>query len=355
MLIDMIEMSIADFERDTPNSVVHSTMTSASPVNKQKVKSQQTDVGAAVGAQGPRSSHGDVNGDPTKDEMGIETQSLVNEEEDGTLTKLETSETLLSGVNLKVPPVLDVSDNALSKNLLNRSVQLEKIVNHEIESERFDSLPSKPTNQSLPSHAKEVLTLPVPFATLPLKELLQQQWVHELQEVLKLIPRGPAPVSIVSADYKFRDVLVNWIIAAKTQASPPLTHVVVFSLDQVVSELLRRRHIHCIFVSPSNFLTSKAISSLTKHIVFSEVMVLRLTAMRLINYWGYDVANYDTDAIVLKSPESLYLRHANSHMIGSYGHSPGELGRKWGTTVCCGLFMTRSSPYTGTLEKFSVL
>ena len=199
-----------------------------------------------------------------------------------------------------------------------------------------------------PFSVSESLTLPVPFATLSPKELLQQQWVSELQQILLKVPQGLAPVSIVSVDYKFREVLINWLVAAMTQAHPPLTHIIVFSLDQPLCELLKRRNINCIFVAPKAFLTQKTITHLHKHVAFSEVMVLRLTAMRLMNHWGYDTANYDTDAIVLKSPESLYLRHLDSHLIGSYGHFPGELGRAWGTTVCCGLFMIKSSPYTGT-------
>ena len=195
--------------------------------------------------------------------------------------------------------------------------------------------------------ADQVPSLPVPFATLPVDKLLDSNWIQELRQLLKRLPRGLAPISIVTADYKFRDVLLNWIIASKIQADPPLTHVVVLSLDQPLCELLKRRKLNCVFIAPPDFLTPAAIASLTKHIVFSEVMVLRLTAMRLMNHWGYDVANYDTDAIILKSPESLYLRHADSHMIGSYGHHPGELGKVWGTTICYGVFMTRSSKYTG--------
>ena len=198
-----------------------------------------------------------------------------------------------------------------------------------------------------PFSISKSLTLPVAFATLPVKELLQQQWIGELQQILLKIPQGLAPVSIVSADYKFREVLINWLIAAMTQARPPLTHIIVFSLDQPLCELLKGRSIYCIFVAPNTFLTQNAIAHLTRHVAFSEVMALRLTAMRLMNHWGYNTANYDTDAIVLKSPESLYLRHPRSHLIGSYGHFPGELGRVWGATVCCGHFMVKSSPYTG--------
>lgn len=199
-----------------------------------------------------------------------------------------------------------------------------------------------------PFSISESLTLPVPSATLPPKELLQQQWINELQQILLKMPQGLVPISVISADYKFREVLINWLIAAMTQAHPPLTHVIVFCLDQPLCELLKRRSINCIFVAPKDFLTQKAIGHLTKHVAFSEVMVLRLTAMRLMNHWGYDTANYDTDAIVLKSPESLYLRHSDSHLIGSYGHFPGELSRIWGTTVCCGHLMIKSSPQTGT-------
>ena len=198
-----------------------------------------------------------------------------------------------------------------------------------------------------PFFISESFTLPVAFATLPTKELLQQQWISELQQILLKLPQGLAPVSIISADYKFREVLINWLVAAMTQAHPPLTHVIVFSLDQPLCELLKGRRIYCIFVAPKAFLTQNAIAHLTRHIAFSEVMVLRLTAMRFMNHWGYNIVNYDTDAIVLKSPESLYLRHPNSHLIGSYGHFPRELGRAWGTTVCCGHFMIKSSPYTG--------
>ena len=132
-----------------------------------------------------------------------------------------------------------------------------------------------------------------------------------------------------------------------TQAHPPLTHVIVFSIDKQLCELMKQRGINCIFVAPNALLTQTAIANLTRPVAFREIMVLRLTAMRLMNHWGYDTANYDTDAIVLKSPESLYLRYSNSHLIGSHGGFPRELGRKWGTTVCCGLFMTKSSPYTG--------
>ena len=118
---------------------------------------------------------------------------------------------------------------------------------------------------------------------------------------------------------------MNWLIAAMTQARPPLrsTHIVIFSIDKSICKLLRQQSVNCIFVAPKAFLTQTAVTHLTyKNVAFSEVMVLRLTAMRLMNHWGYDTANYDTDAIILKSPESLYLNYLKSHLIGSHGGFP---------------------------------
>ena len=177
-----------------------------------------------------------------------------------------------------------------------------------------------------PFSISESLILPAPSVTLPRKELLQQQWVNDLQQILLKMPQGlQAPVSVVSVDYKFRGVLMNWLIAAMTQACPPLrsTHIVIFSIDKSICKLLRQQSVNCIFVAPKAFLTQMAVTHLTyKNVAFSEVMVLRLTVMRLMNHWGYDTANYDTDAIILKSPESLYLNYLKSHLIGSHGGFP---------------------------------
>ena len=72
--------------------------------------------------------------------------------------------------------------------------------------------------------------------------------------------------------------------------------------------------------------------------------------MRLVNHWGFDIANYDTDAIILKNPEPLYYeQYRDSDFIGSYGHFPLDIRQEWGIAVCTGVVMIRSSIYTGNL------
>ena len=71
--------------------------------------------------------------------------------------------------------------------------------------------------------------------------------------------------------------------------------------------------------------------------------------MRFLNHWGYDVANYDVDAIVARNPEPLYYdTFKDSGVIGSHGNFPSWIGDTWGgSTICGGAFMIKSGPETG--------
>ena len=192
--------------------------------------------------------------------------------------------------------------------------------------------------------------LPVPFATLPLGQLLQVQWMKELWHYLNAVTPDSGPVTIVSSDYSYREILLNWLISALVQVDRPLSNVLVLSLDSSLHALLQGKGFACIHVPPEQLLRSVVINrlALTGHVAFTQVHILRLTVMRLVNHWGFDVANYDTDAIILKNPEPLYYKqYQDSDFIGSYGHSPVDIKQEWGIAICIGAMMTRTSNNTG--------
>lgn len=191
------------------------------------------------------------------------------------------------------------------------------------------------------------LVLPFPSATLPVNELLQHKWAKDLQQILLNFPQKSAPVFTVTCNYNYRDVLLNWLIAAKTQIDPPLNHVIVFSLDKDLWELLTSRGILCVFVNPKSFIKRRLLLEGVE--VFYQILVLRITAIRLINYWGYDAANVDTDAVVLRNPEALFssFKYKDSDMIASSGKFPFNLKSKWGVTLCGGFFLIKSSTASG--------
>lgn len=195
-------------------------------------------------------------------------------------------------------------------------------------------------------HIRQPFSLPVPFATLPIPALLQQQWVKDLKNILSDIPKGQR-IDVVASDLKHLDILLNWLIVAETKVHPQLINVIVFSVDKAVCELLTKRNLHCVFAALESFSNEvDAISSL-KIDVFTQITVLRITAMRLINHWSYDAAIYDLDAIILKNPDSLFSKYEDSDMVASYGTLPVQLKDKWGATMSGGVFMIRSNPLSG--------
>ena len=189
--------------------------------------------------------------------------------------------------------------------------------------------------------AMSLLTLPFPSNTFSAMKLLQQQWVDDLRHILSEIPLESPPVHIVAGNYAYRELVLNWLITAKIKVTPPLSNIIVLSIDKALCNLLNKSNIKCLFVDRKAYLTEKIRQD------FRSILILRLTVIRLLNYWGYDAANIDADAIMLKNPEPLYERYKESDMVAGRGTYPSPLGREWGATICGGTFMIRSTPNTG--------
>lgn len=188
-------------------------------------------------------------------------------------------------------------------------------------------------------------SLPTPKATLPLTQLVKCAWMTELRDYLTSITRSPRLVSLVSSDYKYREVLLNWLITAQVKVDKPLSNVLVLSLDKSLHTLLKGKEIPCVHIPTSCLLRPSL--KLTKHVAFTQVHIMRVLVMRLLNHWRYDVANYDSDALILRNPEPRYKELSDCHLIGSVGHFPKQMDKKWGTAVCIGVVMIRASPQTG--------
>ena len=111
-------------------------------------------------------------------------------------------------------------------------------------------------------------SLPTPRATLPLSELLACPWVGQLKSLLPLLPPS-LPISLVSSDHTYREVLLNWLIAAEVKVHPPLSSVLVLSLDVSLHQLLGERGVACVHIPPSCLLAHSL--RLQHHVTFSQV------------------------------------------------------------------------------------
>lgn len=201
---------------------------------------------------------------------------------------------------------------------------------------------------------RDHFTLPMPKATPPIYDLIRQQWMEDLRNYLLEVPpktnSSRSLISIVTCDSKFKDVLLNWLISAMLDAQPPLSNILILALDRPLQRSLAEHGFSSVYVDYEQLLAPRMLSVLTgkSHNAFYIVMILRLTVMRLLNHWGYNAANYDADAIILRNPELLYYGElGGSDLIGSRGKFPEVAKSDLGLTMCAGVFMIKSSPGTG--------
>ena len=147
----------------------------------------------------------------------------------------------------------------------------------------------------------------------------------------------------VFVNWKFVEPFLNWMISAKVIINHPLQNVVVFALDQQLHKLVLDRKIAVSFlVKPWSILLPNLLISPRE-----QFWVVRATMFRLLNFWGYDVLNFDSDALVLKNPQAIFDEHPDSDVVASVGGYPMELNKLWGITLCMGVVLLRSTPRIG--------
>ena len=189
---------------------------------------------------------------------------------------------------------------------------------------------------------KSNFTFPQPQLMKPIADIDRTHWIHELRLYLNTY-NLTIPISLVTSNTKYTDVLLNWLVSATVRSDIPLESILVLSLDHTLHYLLSSKGIHSILVPTAGiFVRSAKFSS-----DFEHVMMLRLSVMRVINHFGADVIMYDTDAVILKDPQPLYDVLSNEDIIGSVGKIPYDLATEWGITICIGVVLVKSSEKTG--------
>lgn len=191
-------------------------------------------------------------------------------------------------------------------------------------------------------HSVTPLRLPYAKVIRPLNEILDSEWVTELREYLNGIETRH--ISLCLGDSRYMESVVNWLISALVVTQPPLENVLVVAIDTELYELLHHHTIDSVFIDPQTIL-QEGLDLPTNN---SHVWITRMVLFRLLNYWGYTVATYDSDAIPVKNPQVLFAESNDSDLIGSEGVYPFDLHREWRSpTFCMGVALFRPSERTG--------
>ena len=186
------------------------------------------------------------------------------------------------------------------------------------------------------------LRLPYRDAAQSVQEILQAPWIVPLQKFLSKLTTKH--VNLCVADSKYTESLVHWLVSALVKTQPPLQNVIVISLDRVLHDYLEKRGLDSVHVDPWTVLRSDA----HMHSNFSHIWATRMVFFRILNFWNYSVATFDSDALILRNPQPLFERYLTSDILGSNGIYPFGLHREWkSSTLCMGTVLFRATQGTG--------
>ena len=182
----------------------------------------------------------------------------------------------------------------------------------------------------------ENFTFPHPWCALKdVNKIAKTGWVKQLAVIMETWPDNRT-VFMVTANTRYLSSLLNWLISAVLKAHTPLNQILVISMDQNIHQLLQKRTISSVHVQPRSLFHNSS--------RFGSVMFTRLAIIRLLNHWGFTVAHFDSDALLLRDARPLFERYKSSSIVGQSGRF--TIGRQR-IRVCMGAVMTRGNQHTG--------
>ena len=171
------------------------------------------------------------------------------------------------------------------------------------------------------------------------EKIASTRWVQDLASIMATWPNNRT-VLVVSGNTKFQQPLLNWIISAVLKANVSLDCILILAADEMLYKLLKERRIGSIFVPPSSLYDSKSIQLSTHQLITYS----RFAVVRLLNHWGFTVAHYDSDALILRDAQQIFEKYLLSSIVASRGAGP--------KTLCAGAILFRSNRQMG---KFIII
>ena len=179
----------------------------------------------------------------------------------------------------------------------------------------------------------------IPDYTLPMS--VDTLWVRDLRDEVKQLTGRQ--VTLLVSDRNYLDVLVNWLAQSILYASQSVDSILIIAFDTYTYRALQHKGFHSVYIQPQAVINSKPIPRKK-----SYIWITRLTVIRLLNYWKYNVLVIDSDAVMMRNIQPVLDRFNTSDIITSGGYFPPKLSDKWNApTICMGVILIKSSPATG--------
>ena len=189
---------------------------------------------------------------------------------------------------------------------------------------------------------------PYPKITHQPHEILNSPWATKMKAKLEAVIIGKQ-LTFLTASLNYLPILINWLIHAKLNALPLMENLLVVCVDKQCHEILSRKGIVSQLVQVTDIIYS--MKDMDDNKVFSARVITRLTVLRLLNYWGYDVLVMDIDALLINNIQPIFDHFSDSDIIVSTANAqnciPSAARNAWGFCLCIGLLLIRSNTNTG--------
>ena len=178
-----------------------------------------------------------------------------------------------------------------------------------------------------------------PRYTRPIR--MDTKWVCDLYHEVKQMQSKQLTLLICSKDYL--EVLVNWLAQAVLHAHHPVDSILIIATDSFTQDVMHHKGIHSVFISVDAVVYLKGLSR-----KIEPIWITKLSVIRLLNHWNYNVLAFDTDALMMKDVQPLLDKFSTSDIVSSTSKHPLECFRKWKVpTMNVGAILYKSSPATG--------
>ena len=189
---------------------------------------------------------------------------------------------------------------------------------------------------------------PYPKITHRPHEILNSPWATKMKAKLEAAKVGKQ-LTLLTVSLNYLPVLINWLIHAKLNALPLMENLLVVCVDQDSHKILSRKGILSQLVQVTDIIYT--MKDMDDEKIFSARVITRLTVLRLLNYWGYDVLVIDIDALLINNIQPIFDHFSDSDIIVSTVNSniciPSTARNAWGFCLCIGLLLIRSNTNTG--------
>ena len=189
------------------------------------------------------------------------------------------------------------------------------------------------------------ITFPFANVTRSADEILTSKWITELKTTLTTASNTQVTLMMISIEYF--STLINWLAYATIHTMPLANNLLVICSDVESHDILSRKGVRSLVVTIEDAFVKESQFS---QVLFGGKMVVRLTVLRLLNYWGYDVVGMDSDAVILNNILPIFDHFSDNDVIASTIErrcTPIGVYEVWGFCVCMGVVQIKHGPNTG--------